>query len=437
MLAVISDLHFTDGTTSNTDAGGKDLFNVSPKAFELFFADLSETVGRAADGKGATQVTLVYAGDIFDPLRTTAWFDVPQEATPWGSPLNAPAMTDRCQTIMGAIVAHNAEALSWLAGTHPRFDAVWRCGATIERVYLPGNHDRVVNLDPAMRGVAWDKLLGKPGTNAPFDHTHADATHRTLVIHGHEADAFNCEFDADGKPIYAAVPVGDAMTTMLFARLAHEASRTPGLPGDAIARLREIDNVRPALATVRFVKDVIRDFGLGDRLDRVIQRVVNDFVALPYVEDWKGRNDKWSFPWNPDAVDKLQIAVGAIRALGSGVSPGLLERGAAVLAEAHACEATAEAALRRRNAAPGADLLFCVMGHTHEPDHTPLLYDRAGKVERHYLNSGTFRSTFAQTHDGNDFLRHQRLSYVVIHAPGELDPALPMFEMWSGVRKDA
>ena len=46
MLVIISDLHFTNGTTSNKGENGADLFNVSPNAFRLFTARLSDIIER-------------------------------------------------------------------------------------------------------------------------------------------------------------------------------------------------------------------------------------------------------------------------------------------------------------------------------------------------------------------------------------------------------
>ena len=81
-------------------------------------------------------------------------------------------------------------------------------------------------------------------------------------------------------------------------------------------------------------------------------------------------------------------------------------------------------------------LRYCVFGHTHEPLHVPLYLDRERDLEKHYLNSGTFRTTFTQTFDMQDFLRFQRMSFVVIYGPGEYreDEARPMYELWGGLR---
>ena len=88
MLVIVSDLHFTDGSTSNKK-NGRDLFNVHPDAFRLLFQTVSGIIKRRrAKGCQAIQeVVFVYNGDIFDPLRTYEWFeDAEAIRRPWDAP---------------------------------------------------------------------------------------------------------------------------------------------------------------------------------------------------------------------------------------------------------------------------------------------------------------------------------------------------------------
>jgi len=110
--------------------------------------------------------------------------------------------------------------------------------------------------------------------------------------------------------------------------------------------------------------------------------------------------------------------------------PGLLEKLANFLKD----ESCQKLALRQLRSVLGGGLLYCVFGHTHDPVHIPLYV--ADGMERHYLNSGTFRATFSQTFDEREFLRFQRMSFVIIYGPNEYDPNedIPMYDMWSGLR---
>ena len=58
MLVIISDLHFTDGTTSNW-LGDKDLFNIDPKAFKLFFGKISNIIARRA-GRNSIRLSEIF-----------------------------------------------------------------------------------------------------------------------------------------------------------------------------------------------------------------------------------------------------------------------------------------------------------------------------------------------------------------------------------------
>jgi len=427
MLVVISDLHFTDGTTSNWK-GQTDQFNVNPKAFQLLFGTVCSLV-RRRDTK-IDKVTFVYNGDIFDPLRTYEWFAIAEAHRPWAVPLNKRQTCAHSHAILQKIVAHNDEALRWLSGTHADFTKVWEADAEITRVYVPGNHDRLVNLYTPSRKLVRERLLGEPSpaASAKFANQYSDTRHETVVMHGHEAHAYNCELDANNKPAYEAVPIGDPMTTMLFARLGYEMGEQPGIPAEAVARFRDLDNVRPQLAGLRYVQNIIADFHLGRKTDKLIKGVVDDFEQLPFYGQWRKQHDRWG----SDEADDLQHVLLAIRLLGTYMPAGALERVAAFFTS----DSYEKWARKTLQAGSNSNMRYCVLGHTHEPLHVPLCVDRARGVEQHYFNCGTFRTTFSSTFDGQHFSRSQRMAFVVIYGPGEFDKNLdsPAYEMWSGLR---
>jgi UDP-2,3-diacylglucosamine pyrophosphatase LpxH len=444
MLAIISDLHFTDGTTSNwgTDprasGGRRDLFNVSPKAFKLFFTDLAEIVAR---GNGIRKVKVVYAGDIFDLLRTVAWFDAPPSAVPWSVPLDPTKLEIACGEILDRIVANNEKSLAWLSGAEAQndtgalvpfaeFEAIWPKGVALERVYLPGNHDRLVNLFPSLRARVWKRLLGRDGEAGEFANQYRDGEgHAAFVMHGHESDPFNCEFRGDGRPDYAAIPIGDPMTTCLFTRLGHEAERC-GMPPEVVRRLRDIDNVRPTLASIRFVQETISRARVEKEMGPLIDRVVSEFQGLEFYKRWHKAHDRWNV--GLDEADKLALALRAIKLLGTRFPAGMIEK-LSGLASDDSCQALALKCLGNPVAVVEQ---YCVLGHTHEPAHTPLTVDDSG-VQKHYLNSGTFRATLTKAFSGDDFVEFQRMSYVLVYGPEEFQAGeqRPMYEMWSGLRR--
>lgn len=425
MLVIISDLHFTDGTTSNW-LGDKDLFNINPDAFKLFFGKISNIIAR---GKSIPKVSFIYNGDIFDILRTNIWFDTPKNEQPWSIPIEKNKVYGRCNEILEKIIAHNQESLAWLSGTHPDFENVWKVDTAIERIYIQGNHDRIINQHQPCRNQVYEWLLGQSG-NRRFNNFYMDQEyHQTLVMHGHEADPFNCEFDKNGNPKYGAVPIGDPMTTVLFASLGYEAEKLP-IPQEAKKRFKDIDNVRPTLATIRFVQDIIHDFNIGKKVDSMIKEIVKNFEGLKFFDEWNKKHDRWNIGF--DEADKLQFALRAINLLGTSVPAGLLEKLAGLLRD----ESHQKLAKRHLERVLGSNIRYCVFGHTHEPLHVPLFLDKDLKMEKHYLNSGTFRITYSQTFDKHEFLRFQRMSFVMIYGPGEYPghEDIPMYEMWSGLR---
>lgn len=426
MLVIISDLHFTDGTTSNYSKNNEDLFNINPEAFRIFLRKISNIVERRPSIK---TVTFVYNGDIFDPLRTHLWFEASKNELPWSLPLDKEKVGKRCDAILKKIVDHNETSLSWLSGTHEEFKDTWKAKAKIDRIYIPGNHDRIINLHLPCRRQVNQHLLNKPG-NRRFTSFFMDQDfHQTLVMHGHESDAFNCEFDTKGNPKYGAVPIGDPMTTMLFARMGYEAEKLT-INKAAKNRFRDIDNVRPTIATIRYVQDIIKDFNIGKKVENMLSDIVRDFKKLEFYKKWNDDHDRFNIGY--DEADKLQFALRAIKLLGTKVPAGLLETLSALVKD-DSCVKLAKKHLERELA---QNIRYCVFGHTHEPLHVPLYTDEDLKMEKHYLNTGTFRTTFSQTYDKELFIRFQRMSYVIIYGPHEYakKEATPMYEMWSGLR---
>jgi hypothetical protein len=170
---------------------------------------------------------------------------------------------------------------------------------------------------------------------------------------------------------------------------------------------------------------VVQDADLRKRLNRIADQIVSEFTALPYYKAWHNKHDGWGF----DEADKLAGALHLIRLLGTHIPIDTVEW-LSQFGRSDDCEKLAT----RRLTALSASVEHCVLGHTHEPLHRPIV---GGSAQKHYLNSGTFRSTFARAASGGQYAQFQRLSYVVIYAPGELDAARqgPMWEMWSGTRR--
>lgn len=404
---------------------------MEPDAFELFFRTISKTVERK---KYVRTVKLVFAGDIFDILRTYAWFDAHKNKQPWDSTSKTEEVNQSVRSILEDITKVNEKSLQWLSGTHKDFKEIWKDGPEIERVYIPGNHDRLINLDPSCREIVRDKLLREKNKSSKFENAYTDLKHKTIVMHGHEADDLNCEKEDDGRPNYAAMPIGDPMTTMLFAQpgwLAANKEKYPKMPKEAIRRLRDLDNVRPELAGLRYIQKIIRNCNVKKEMDEITTRLYKEFKKLPFFKDWKKAHSRW------DKIKGVTLILWGFRVTGSSIIPvALTEKVANFVQNRRKRDSFEKFASKKLKSARIEDIRFCVLGHTHEPNHVPLFRDHNG-IEKHYLNSGTFRTTLSPTYDKKDFIKLQRLSFVIIYEPGEVrrDFNEPLFELWSGLRK--
>jgi len=108
MLVIISDLHLTDGSLSET---------VSPGAFSLFAERIREMAVAASwraegDYRPIESLDLVLLGDVLDPIRSTRWEDAPK-VRPWNNP-HAPELVERVGRITSDILGHNEESLAVL-----------------------------------------------------------------------------------------------------------------------------------------------------------------------------------------------------------------------------------------------------------------------------------------------------------------------------------
>src|SRR5208337_3271385 len=87
MLVIVSDLHFTDGTSGETVRSG---------AFKLFrdaLSDLAYGASWRANGKyrPVEDLHLILLGDVLDVIRSTQWLQVkgvPSGVRPWHDPQN-------------------------------------------------------------------------------------------------------------------------------------------------------------------------------------------------------------------------------------------------------------------------------------------------------------------------------------------------------------
>jgi len=374
MLAVVSDLHFADGTTGP--------YNVNPDAWDIFFDSLERKRERSEDKLG---LTLVLAGDTFDLLRSAAWLD--GESRPWASR----GLQDAALRILGGILAENSESLQKVK------EYVRRTGARL--ICVTGNHDRLLGDMPELQSQVV-QVLG------PIEFVgleYRDEVHDALVVHGHKWDPYN--FETGGR-----APIGDAIVVELFNRYPIEVAKR--FPDNATLRqaICEMDNVRPLIDVPAWIlwsarqcpADTVR------KLKEIWNGLVAEFLEKDFVKRWMKRHNRRLSLF--DEADRLNLMLKGSRLVGFKAMTGIGRR-FSDLASGFA----------GRSRPGGARHAYLVAGHTHAPV-TEALDDR-----HIYFNTGTWRRTSLRARDGS-FVSWKVMAYTMIYGPGSRH----RFATWRG-----
>jgi UDP-2,3-diacylglucosamine pyrophosphatase LpxH len=427
MMVFISDLHFVDETA------GK--HNIPTAAFTKFLTNIQVHAKKAK----AKQVKIVFIGDIFDVLRTEAWFRDPKEDRPWGK--NKSKTEQRALAILKDIGKKNKATFDMFSpdALNEYFKPI-----PVETVYVPGNHDRFCWMFPSLeKKVA--SLLGLTGENSKnFKHHFIDTDYGVYAMHGHCMDEHNYEGGPNRtRSDYGLMPIGDPITTELVAKLPYllmKNVKNCGMDAQQLATLKrnfqEIENVRPFSATLKWLLyQVENNRDIKDIIEDTVDRVVKDFDKIHYVKQWYERHDEWYNPF--DSADKIQGILFFLEKFKVFSAEKLLE-----LAKKIPILSGGERFVK------GAEELFSrldnriqhiVMGHTHVPLQKAMgrrLID--GRLLEHvYLNTGTWRKRYYECDCGNGFIGWKNMSYVILYTAEEKPSihSLPVFETWTGSLK--
>lgn len=450
MIIVVSDLHMSDGT-----AGIK---NLVPAAFTGTFTDMAQY----ARDSGATEITIVFLGDIYDLIRTERWFnDFKLPFRPWGGkPPGDPALEAAALDILDGVIAKNPQVFnSILPGSYAA-----QFGFPLEpkRVYVPGNHDRLCNLYPSMRRRVCATLGIKeinPDTT-PFQYYFIDEAHGAFARHGHEWDVFNFEGSAAFSQIdWSAIPPSDYAQTPIGDVLACEvASKLPKVVLDFLPaghpsrfelgnRLRDIFDVRPLAGIVPWLAYQVEQFNdpvVTDAINAGLRRAVEEFEQMPFVQEWIG---KYGGLMNPSVRGiSLKLAIKFLETFKFSTLARALPLAQTLLALSHGDNHASKAAndFKRLDTNPAwkGKIQYVLYGHTHVPEQKAIsVLGRAGaERDRVYLNTGMWRPAYDQGVT-NGFVAWKNLTYTIIYQPGErvskdMVAKHPTFEVWTGALKD-
>jgi UDP-2,3-diacylglucosamine pyrophosphatase LpxH len=453
MLVIVSDLHFTDGTSGETVRSG---------AFKLFrdsLSDLAYGASWRANGKyrPVEDLHLLLLGDVLDVIRSTQWLQVAGVAgdvRPWNDPQSQPFI-DKVGAITAAILQNNTDSLATLKNlngtvTIPQAtvegrpaDADWnpdgkgRQPVKVHIHYLVGNHDWFFHLEGAPYNQIRQTIVNVMGlatpSNAPFPHDPSESApiqqiysdHRVFARHGDIYDSFNYDGDRNRSSL------GDAIVVELVDRFAMEVSQKVNLPAPCVAGLREIDNLRPTFIIPVWVDSLLKRTCPDTRLQMQVKEVwdglVDDFLGLDFV------HKHHSFFHLFDDADQLEWAL----KFSKGVSKVNLSRLYARIAEKFATrdssyypQAAAEGPCKSRAARA------IVYGHTHVYEMVPLdsLVVNNAFLDQVYFNSGTWRPyhQLSRIHpEQEQFVKFQLMTYLAFFKDDERGGR--PFETWSGV----
>ncbi|MDD3580639.1 MAG: metallophosphoesterase [Desulfobacca sp.] len=423
MLVFISDLHLVDGTAGE--------HNVPSRAFGYFFQDVAASVTPRTE-----EIKLVFLGDIFDLLRTEKWFDFPVAERPWGT--QETQIEAHANEIFEAIKNHpeNFQTYTLLSGTlKDRFNLP----CEPERIYIPGNHDRLCNKYPSLRTKVADFLGLHHNPTQPFAHSYQNVNYGVFARHGHEFDKYNYEGGrAYSQHDYLRVPIGDPITTELVAKLpykmAERVATLPLTPQEKVNLRRnfeEIENVRPLAAIVDWFLYQVRQLRwLKEVIEEVVDEIIREFNNLDFVKGWYRDHDKWTNPF--DEADRIQMVLYLLekfKIFSTEKISSLLENAKDYFMTDDLLKAAPDEYLHL-----DSRVRYVVYGHTHEALTVPIrtVPQNSGNAEQVYLNTGTWRARHRQAEKDRSFITWKNMTYVFFYQAGEREADFPVFETWTG-----
>ncbi|HSH03002.1 MAG TPA: hypothetical protein VLL52_10830 [Anaerolineae bacterium] len=476
MLVVLSDLHFVDGTSGN--------HNLPVDAFRDVFL---ENVAELARGNQATEVTLLLLGDIPDLIRSSHWLDAKPQDRPWGAngladvenyrsfrKENSPTITERiCQRILGvlpedgdrskvpfdSILGRNWDTFAFFrnfeeelrAQLYPDMQDI-----KAQLIYVPGNHDRLINLYPSLRDefkkmlgltVTADVVLGDVDDEWWYRYDFLSEYYGVYARHGHQYDPWNYgagPMNSAERKDHLQPCIGDVVAAEFAVRLPWEARRM-GLSEDLVHKLQDMDNVRPLSRLMEWfysnMHTHVQAAETREALDNVFDKVIRNLVSLDFVQNWDTPHTKVD-----DVVRGITSSVGRwavdklvdLTDVSSLVGEGLLNLVAPLLGPPATQENDRfiQAAYREEIWRANKKVRFVLYGHTHNPMIVPLDGEEEESVL--YFNTGTWRERIYRTvklDKEANFVKLKQMSYYIFYGADEdvgKKPGTVSFDMWTG-----
>lgn len=369
MHVFVSDLHMTD-----TGRGGA----VSDEQLCEFAASLGDLAERKRQ-----KIKLVFAGDIFDLLRSPKW------TTLWDSGKGAPwSGTSKRFTHFknGDPESQAIEIAQSIANRYSGFATQLHemvKSGRIETVYLPGNHDYMFQLSAKLRTVLVDFLALVHDPSREFEISYRNRDASVFAVHGNSFDPVNWHRREDG---YWAL--GDAVVLRVVNRFPVEVAKELEISEKTeIGQIvEEIDNVEPLADIPLFVLWLTeKNLSIKTARQKVLKawkRVVTEFLALDEFTDKDGYRDK------PYQLVRYGFELSTKMGLADLV---------AKLSKKFPNVGTNYRAAAEREARKLGKYRVVLFGHTHKPMLEPLTYSPEGKNSL-YVNTGCWRRLVARSY---------------------------------------
>jgi UDP-2,3-diacylglucosamine pyrophosphatase LpxH len=269
---IVSDLHLSDGTIGS-----------SVKEADLL-SRLLEPISAAAP------VRLVLLGDIFELLRSALWVD---GVDPWkGVNSGFGNFPRKVQDTVGLIA-------SGIESRYIEFSRQLRLlveQKKVEPVFVPGNHDFMLQLAPAARQTV-RRILSIPGSTEPFPNYYYDKPSALYAVHGHQYDALNWHDEVAGRWAF-----GDAIVLRLvngFIRYASDALAQPSSnPDTPVSQaIQDLDNVDPITDLPLFFRYIMeRHLSNSADHDEIVgawSKSVDALLSVPHFQAKDG-SEAWA-----------------------------------------------------------------------------------------------------------------------------------------------
>jgi UDP-2,3-diacylglucosamine pyrophosphatase LpxH len=455
MLAVISDLHLTDGSSGEI---------ISESAFRLFKNRLSDMAYDASWRDDKTYVPIksfdiILLGDILDMIRSEHFNGKPEFEMPWADVPRGPDFYHTVKKVVDGILKFNAKSLKILQGisqgdvTIPEFmeiadeatkekekikyKASGKVRLPINIYYMIGNHDWFFCLPGKemndIRNTVIDALGLANLKDTPFPHRRDEYkplldtqdAHRVFAEHGDKFDPTNYRGKRDESS------VGDVVVVKLLnaipQRVEHFLTTTEGMDtGNEdlilfIKKLREIDNLRPYGLAPAWITEAIKQTKLEDKL---VNRALGEALKLSVLEFLENKmvNTSWR--------TKLYIFFAKKKFLSHDFNVVLLSK---LLKDSsftrNQLESYKQFAVQQAKDQPKD---FFLMGHTHYAELVPICNYIEDKKQRSkiYMNTGTWRQVHLLGDNGTDFISFKSMTIASFYKGDERKGR--SFEFWVG-----